>query len=680
MTTITWTNASGITWIPLIGKLSQSTPALALFKLYRLARCCFRVDFKMSTSQYMQGAAFVGWLPNINTAMVPADVQSLSAYHSLVLSASKQESCSFTIPFCSPENFFDTTLFSPSTAEHASVFFYPFMTLLSTNPGLTASIPIDVWANIEECDLSGVQSQSRTKKDSDKEAAKKSTDGKDQAVGSVIRNTSQLVRRIPVVGAVWGPIADVINTIFGTELSNPVTKAAPKNVLQMYAEDCNQVDGLVQAQQLSLYLNPRMKVAPLMFGMDTTYKSLRAFAAKPMLYDLYTFDGGAHVLWTSVVRFAQASSLPLTDYLYTAATLTRFVRGSIKYLFYFNVPVFYSCRLRVFIRYNTTISDIANVHNIQVDVKGEVWLPIIAPDLNFRTWHDQGNPSNDIFATIAVQQLSPIVGVPSPSTAVLYMAVFRAGGEDTQFAVPWDPVELFTAEEKYADLNNVRSETSINKMFESGFEPIAEGQALIEEEHAVMSETVKNVIDLLKRPATYSLLTAGQINYMGQETYTFGHHTILAASHMFQRGSSVIRHLKPTATGLGIDGFYLPVNNTFPPTRPNYGWVPAYTPAQSFFQTEAVSLPWYCACPYMATVQSTPYILATSLKALQMPCLITVGYVALLTQAAGDDFAMMFQVPWANQIVLAGRKHAKQNKKLTNGLKLPLVNTIHKTS
>ncbi len=171
----TWNSSTTITPFPLIGKLSQTTPALALFKLWKMARCSFTVMFKMTSSQYHQGAAIVGWLPCVNWSAVPKDLQSCSGYNATIIAASKQESINITIPYCSPEDWMDTGSFSNSSAEHATVFFIPMFPLLTTNASVPASIPMEVWATIDDIDLSGAQSQMATKRVFNDEIPEKTT-------------------------------------------------------------------------------------------------------------------------------------------------------------------------------------------------------------------------------------------------------------------------------------------------------------------------------------------------------------------------------------------------------------------------------------------------------------------------------------------------------------------------
>lgn len=738
-----WTAASGITSIPLMGQLSQFTGIAAVLKLFRYCRASFKLHFKMTSSQYHQGSAMIGWMPCVVWSAIPKDKQALSCYNTLILSASKQESGTLVIPYMSPEDWMDTTIITSTSYEHATAFFAPLNTLLTTNPSVPAVVPIEVFGSIETLDLSGAISQMKIFKGSnrrgnmsratqvipykkdrieyltrrfyrkwgqhyifisyfeimcehirahthnkrtdfsawitseqhdqqvtvdiefedlsdvrkqmsskkDEEARKKEQQGKDAAVGSVIRNTSQLVRRVPVIGDIWSPIADTINFIFGTELSKPVTTATSKNVHQRYYSDHNQADGVSDATYMSLYQNPRIKVAPMMYGMDTSFKSFRKFAGTPMLYDQIIFDGTTNT-WTCPVKMeAVGATLTKPDYLCMTQKMFRFVRGSIKYMIHFCLPCFYAVRMRIRVQNAASVVDPANVPNMIIDVKGDVWQGITVPLLNPRPWIDRVYSSVNLTSNLIIDMLTPIVGPPSPTVAVVYCNIFRAGGEDTQWAVPWDPTIAPTAQCKtsceVADLSGVKKQMAcIQKMFEKTFEPIATTQSFCEEKNSIMSEDIGALADLLKRPHRYAT-GIPTIGAFGQ-TAAVTAHRIIADSFMWIRGSYVARHMHRFNTSTKQDGFYMRVGSTST-YQPEYGWAPMYSGVGMpvLGQQEAVAMPYYCATPYIVTFRAATYVHGTSQRVLPVVLDYNVATIDTLTIAAGDDMTLLFQVPWA---------------------------------
>ncbi len=667
ITSITWNAALGSPiWIPLIGALALTTPMAALIKLWKMIRCCFKIDFKMTSSQYHQGSAMVGWLPCIVTGTIPTDIQSLSAYNATVLSASKQESCSLTIPFLSPNDWFETAPMTGATNEHASVFFCPINPLLTTNASIPAVVPIEVWATIEDMDLSGAQSQMASRTRPDKEASKKEQQGKDAAVGSVIRNTSQLVRRIPVIGGIWSPIADVINTIFSTELSKPVSSPAPKNVMQRYYDDVNQSDGLCNATQMSLYQNPRTKVAPVHYGMDTSFMSIRKIAGTPMLFDIMIFDSALATQWSTLIApNVVGAVITGHDYLSIMMRMFRFYRGSIKYLLHFVVPAFYSVRMRIFLTVGGgTPVEIGDLPNIVVDIKGDTWIPLTVPIISYTAWVDKRNFSTQIHPTLWVVQVTDIIGAPSPTTSIMYMNVYRAGGEDMQFALMHDPLVNSDVSEKqtfkrgWMDLQSVKKQMNIKKKFEETFEPLVPGHCFTEEYNAVMAETVHNTIDILKRAVTGYTSASFNIGVTSRIT----NHQIIANMFLFWRGSRVCRHMHLGNSTTHNDGWYMDVSRSTTNVLDG-GWAAAYNNPSLFQQTEAINVPYFAVTPYCSNPLFLTRIHAKSVTVQPIQPILAISTPDTVTVTAGDDFEMLFLVPWANQLSFEEKKYVTKHVK-----------------
>lgn len=681
-----WTPTTTIQKIPLIGNLAVQTGVQALFKLYRLFRACFEIDIKMVSSQYHQGALMVGWLPCINASTVPLDIQSLSAYHATILGAAAQTSNTIKIPYLSPEDWQDTTTATGTSAETATVFILPLFTLLTTNAGIPASIPIEVYGSIKEMSLAGFQSQMRTADGSivppsanktaksDAEAKAKATQGKDASVGMVVRNISHIARTIPIIGGVWSPIADVINAIFSTELSKPLDKQANRMVLNQYFNDTNQATGLDNATSLSLYQNPGISNSPVNYGMDTSYKSLAAFAGKPMLFDVYVFNGITVSWQTAVQPLTVGSGFDGADYLAIAATNFKYWRGSIKYLIYVNLPCFYAFRMRIRIAYNTTVSNIGNVPSMNIDVKGDTTIKITVPYLNYALWNEQYTGVQQVVPTLIVEQISPIIGPPAPLTSLAYMAVFRSGGEDTQFAVLCDPA--LNTSFQFSKLLNVQeteelahqstasfsNQMNLQTEFSTVFPPIVKGATQSVTLHQVMAETVDDVNDIFKRATEYiNQTTVGQIGF---NPIALCSHQIFADSFMWWRGGRIIRNIRKGNTSGNGDGYYLRVGLTSQ-QRTEFGYGYLTSTATSPMYQEAVSLPWYCSRPYIANSGGATYILLSAQRTQPTGCVVSTSTQATTCLTAGDDFCMMFQVPWANQSDVAGlvrKAKTKQRK------------------
>lgn len=632
----------------------------------------------MISTPYHQGSAIVGWMPCMNGSE-PRDVQSISAYHGIVLSASKQDSCSLTIPYLSPEDWMDTQSITNTSAEHAYVYFTPLNTLLTTSTSVAAAIPVEVWGTLESVDLSGFQSQSgkmgaldsnglnaaqRAMKKQDDEAAAKAREGKDAAVGSVVRNTSQIVRRIPVVGGVWSVIADGINAIFGTELDKPLSTQANHPVIPQYFNDINHAAGITDATSLSLYQHPKMKVSPNMFGMDTSYKTFKTFCGQPMLYDTVVFNGSTTIWSTQIspLNIGVGFTTNYPDYLAIAATNFKYWRGSIKFSIYFCMPAFYSFRARIRVQWSSSLVDVGNVPSQQIDVKGDTWVDFIVPYLNWRTWFDQ-QASNNLIPTLYIEQLTTIVGAPSPSTAVAYVNIFRAGGEDTQFAVLLPAaqnalnIKRAQTSRKDEDLSLFQKQCSLKERFSKTFDGITPGQSMSQEVGMAMSEVVDSVNDMFKRGVEYAAIQAP-----GDQSGRVTFHSIIASSFMWRRGSIIVRHVHKGNTTSNGDGFYLAVASA--PFRIDQGWSPASTTATTAPLQEAISLPWYCAAPYcVGAGLSRLYVGSAHTKALPLTVTLSLVTFDTITVSGGDDFHMLMQVPWANQEIATLLKAHEQHRR-----------------
>jgi len=651
--TFDWVPGMTVQNVPLIGALASSTAAVATFKLYRLARCTFKIRIEMTSNQYLQGSLIVGWLPCV-VSNPPTDEQSLSGYNAIVLSACSQDSATLCIPYLSPRDWMDTTTFSGTTREHATVFIGVQATLLSSNPSVTAVVHMQVYGSIETCDLSGAISQmskvTNANERADIEAKRKATESKDAAVGSTIRGASQLARRIPMIGEVWSPIADFINSVFGTELSKPVNNSAPTNVLQNYYSDINQSNGLTEASYLSLYNNPRVAVGPTLFGMESSYMSLRKFAGTPLLHDAVTFDYTTISSWSEYCRpDTVGADTTNPDYLAVAMRFSKFWRGSIKFLFHFIMPAFYSSRFQIRLQFATTVSNTGDVPSMIFDVKGDTKIKISIPYVNYFTWSDKAYSAgtHDLDPTIVVTQLTPIVGAPTPTTAVIYCQIYRAGGEDMSFAVlddPASPARLYKARKGHTDLSLAKAQMDIKKEFSVQFPPLSGGEYFTEECHAVMSERIDNLIDILKRATTGYTATSAFGN-----TSTTSLHKLIMASFLWQRGSLVYRHIHLGNTSTHNDGWYL-VPGASTTKKLEFGWAPAYNTATALCQTEACVLPWYCAQPYFPTNSSQSKIDLASKASGPVGITLSLSTPDTVTITAGDDFMALYLVPWAGLI------------------------------
>jgi len=343
-----------------------------------------------------------------------------------------------------------------------------------------------------------------------------------------------------------------------------------------------------------------------------------------------------------------------------------------KYLIYFCLPSFYSFRARIRVQHSNTITDVGNVPSMQIDVRGDTWQAITVPYLNWRTWTDQAGSITNLFPILYIEQLSTIIGAPSPSTAVIYVNIFRAGGEDLQFACLTDPNGTLVQaangggradDDTGIDMSKYQKQCSLADEFAKTFPTISTGTFFTEEVGMTMSETVDSVNDILKRACIYpSTSTSGP----GRQTGILTNHGIVTSCFMWQRGSRIFRHVHVGNTSTHGDGWYLNLE-TSTTKRLDYGWAPAYQSAVGPYQQEAIMVPWYNATPYIASYgYGTNYVAGFHQRVVPVQPVLSLGTPDTVTISGGDDYCMLFQVPWANQIPAMQAKQKKAPRRVVD--------------
>jgi len=162
-----------------------------------------------------------------------------------------------------------------------------------------------------------------------------------------------------------------------------------------------------------------------------------------------------------------------------------------------------------------------------------------------------------------------------------------------------------------------------------------------------MSEVVDSVNDVLKRAQQYPTGTVT----IGDGTAKTPHR-IIASSFMWWRGSRIFRHMHIGNTSTHQDGWYLNLGTTAA-NKIDWGWAPAYETATAVRMQEAISVPFYCAQPFIVTAGvGSAYVSGFHQQFAPVHPLLALGTPDILSISAGDDYEMLFQVPWANQIII----------------------------
>lgn len=641
--TISWTNTMALQTINFPGAFLSITSITDVLKKFTWLRAGVHIEIKMQSTPYHQGSLLVGWLPCAGTGE-PQTIQQISGYNATVLSASTQDSCSYDIPYLSPIDWITSSISTTSNSDIARLYIKALNPLLTSSSSVSAVVPLLVFASFKDIEVTGYQSQMKPgpKFQKNSEAASKK-DGEDTK--SAVSSVSKVLRKIPVVGEVYSPIADLLNSFAG-DLSKPTSETPPCTNIHPYYSDVNHGAGMTQATQLSLYPNPQLAQAPLMFGMETSHMTVSHIARQPILYDQTMFNGTVVNWEVAVSPFVLGATLPERDYLASIAKANRFWRGSIKYLIHFCMPAFYSCRVRLSVDFmgGGTPSNFGDLMTRFVDVKGDTWEEVTVPFMNRLTWADDNlNPTFVPFFRIF--QLTAIVGSTAPATPVMYINIFRSGGEDIQFAGPRPLDGIITAERaKIGYSNQYSNQMNIGKRFQSQFPCINKGSMQSVEKGQCMTETTGTVSDILKRQQQCTI----NPKFPGNTGNALGLFDYYANFFVFWRGGRILRHIHFENTTLK-SGWYLDITNNSTRNM-SCGWAPAYSSPVGPYQPEAIHVPYLSGQPYYPVQIGTDFT-ATGCQVSQ-PIDAYLGVTTdtgnMTTIAGADDLVLLYLVPWGN--------------------------------
>lgn len=651
--TIAWNSVMTTQIINFPGAFLSVPTITNVLNRFAWMRAGVHIEIKMQSTPYHQGSLLVGWLPCAGTAP-PTTLQMISGYDCTVLSASTQDSCSYDIPYLHPCDWITSSISTTANADICSLFITQLNPLLTTASTIPLSIPLLVFASFKNIEVTGYQSQMKTgpRFSKNTEAQKKSEHGEDTK--SIVTTASKILRKIPIVGDVYSPIADLVNTFAG-DLSKPTTTETPCSSVHPYYSDVNHGAGLTQATTLSLYPNPQISQAPKMFGMETSHMGVSDIARRPLLYDQITFNGTVVNWEVAVDPFTTGAVITGRDYLNSMSTLHRFWRGSVKYLIHFCMPAFFSCRVRFSIDFmgGGTPNNFGDLMTRFIDVKGDTWEEVTVPFMNRTTWCDR--TATSFVPYFRIFQVTAIVGSGAPATPVMYVNIFRSGGEDIQFAGVLN-VGSFALEPTKARIgynNQYNNQMHLGKRFTNQFPCLNKGVTQSVEKGQCMVETSGSVSDILKRHQNTSALPY----YPGTTGNNLAPLGFLSQFFMFWRGGRILRHIHYESTTYQ-SGFYLMMGNATDWNIEN-AWAPAYSAPTMLFQPEAVHVPYYSAQPYYPLQQGNNFTTATAYVSPPVDALLRVNTDTgnATTLAGADDHVWLFLVPWGNATVTLASNH-----------------------
>lgn len=267
-----------------------------------------------------------------------------------------------------------------------------------------------------------------------------------------------------------------------------------------------------------------------------------------------------------------------------------------------------------------------------VDVKGDTWEAITVPFLQPSTWSDIDAPPT--LQTLKVELLTPIIGSSDPGAPIVYVNVFRAGGEDLEFSGYRNPT-TFTG---------LQNQMNIGSKFAEKFPAINQGTSQSMTNGNVMCETIDAVGDLVKKPCWHGSTTEF---FPSSGTRLYGPFHYFARFFMYWRGGRVLRHYHPGNTTTHNDGWYL-VNGSYTDNMLENGWVPAYGTATALYQQEGCLVPYYCAQHYWPTHAQGTTTVNSCYDHAPLDATLEISAKDHIAISGADDFVFMYPVLWGN--------------------------------
>lgn len=633
-----------------------------ILSMYRYYRADVEIRIKMETTPYHQGSLMVGYMPGVNyqlSAAVPTKYR-LSGMNSQVLCASLQNELVFTIPFTSPRDWIDI-LETWSTGMDSSIgrmWIVTLNTLIPTQANMPTSVPVLVYwrfKNIKQTmPISGptvapLEAKGHMSKHiTNTEAHTKAKQGVDTT--GIVSTVSAMLKEAPVIGGIYSSAVGVLKSI-APDLSKPISQEAGMMILSPYMGQAATTTGLDVAQELGTYPNAQVSSSPMFYGMETSHMPVADLAKKPMLYDSVALTNPSPIWFTGVTPVAHQAQR--SDWLYNIMRAFRYWRGSIKYLLHFCVPSFYAARVQISLAHQNgnAVAQIGDIISKIVDIKGDTVVSLNIPYMQSVKWLDPRQNTNVPILQVTV--LTTIVGSSAPATPTIYLNVWRAGGEDTEFA------GLMAARDGVFVPSEAVGHMDINTLFKAPFDPIIPGTTMSMENHFVMADIAGTVSDCLKRRSAHIpdangnatipgvfLPGTSNVNFttIGREPFHY-----FSNMFLFWRGSRTLKHWQNSDL-IKLAGMQ---NNSSIGDGAGYMFITTGTNA-NLCHLESVNVPYYNPTPFNTTWTGSQNVTVSYSASVEVPVIHPVDIVpdvitnttTRLSIEAGDDFMLLYPVPF----------------------------------
>jgi hypothetical protein len=495
----------------------------------------------------------------------------------------------------------------------------------------------------------------------DPEAALKNSEGIDMA-SHVAKDVSAAIKEIPVVGDVYKPIANVASAA-GTVVSNlsrPLSNAAASFMINRPGHDVGTVNGMSYAERMSLYTNARVKH---LFGSNSSDMLIAKMAQKPMLLAQTTFSsqGEGFDIYNHPFVFQYGTNIEKPDYLAFCGAAFRYWRGSIKYLFQFIGSPFYSFQARIYFTPSlTTITSNSggDFFSKVIDIKGDTTVEVVAPYISNVAWTEYYTTSATIdVSTLGLVLLTDVQGSSLPAEAKYYLNIYRAGGEDIQFAQhspPWifdgdDGVRVVPAFQgrknfirrqrnpRIVKKKGYQKQMDLTSVFDKPFHSFVPDITGVLEHGIVSPELCGTISDLIKKPsATGNFTTYPTTGFPGEKRTQWLYYW--GCAFYYWRGS---RRMMMVPDDVNVGRVLIPELETT--TLDDYKY--SYMGPIAFFSSsvvEDVEVPYYHINPLYYTEDRLEYD-----PTLAHPADIGFSTISNRTYllSAGDDFQYIWYCP-----------------------------------
>lgn len=509
----------------------------AVYGMYRFLRCGFKITVKLNSTPYHQGTLIVSWIPPMVTDTNMVFLEAAAGNHAIVLSASQQDQCEFHIPYLNPDPFWDMYKYSAGLHYGPQMIITVMNNLLTSNGAVADDVPITIWMQIENPHVAGllpttynssltsltsstittgVQNDERVfKAQSGKDLVPRPAKEAERKKAKGVTATGPLDLVMPLVKSVplLGTALELGKAIISA-LDKPLSDVPPTLVSNRAQWNLTCLQGVFQGDCLGSMPITRVSKD---IGLISSDMTVSQYAQLPNWFRS-TSVSTAGVVFVQAVHPCLYNNSSTggrgknPDYLGFMAAMFSYWRGSIKFLIQFVGTAFYSCTFRVTVYYGlglskgserAAIADGVGCYSRVVTVRGDAWTEIQVPFLHKRAWdftntNQQVSDQSTTYPWLMLEALTDVQGSNSPAAASYYINVFRAGGEDIEFAqlgdALWTDPQASTVDERVW-----QSQCSLVDKFSKPFDQLVPGVTGAIDDNIHMGDKAGTITDLCKR-------------------------------------------------------------------------------------------------------------------------------------------------------------------------------------